>query len=194
MMDAMHDNMPGRMPMKPNTLRCTPMHRMIALAGTALLAACTSQPRDEARRMDNGITDARPKDKAVEPARIGKTDVILEKPVSPPVTSKPSSMAAGHPSTPSSTTRGCYLKVDGIVRVDGPCLVFPMGKDEYTLNTWTNGKPKNSHFAMVSANPDGSGTATWNADPDDDRALDPLGTVQKDGDCWVNNRARICVR
>lgn len=171
------------------------MYRTFTLAGAVLLAACTSQPRDEARSMDNGLADTRGKDDAVVPLRLGKADAALEKATSTPVTSAPvyPPVAAGNSSTPSSTTRGCYLKVDGIVRVDGPCLVFPIGQEEYTLNTWTNGKPKNSHFAMVSANPDGSGSATWNADPNDNRALDPLGTVQKEGDCWVNDRVRICV-
>lgn len=90
--------------------------------------------------------------------------------------------------------RNCLLEVDGVVQVSGRCRVFPMGKDEYTLNTWDGGKPAQSHFAMVVRNADGTGTATWNADADDDRALDPLGTVTRDGTCWVNRRARICVR
>lgn len=98
------------------------------------------------------------------------------------------------PTSSGSVERSCYLKVDGVVDVDGPCLVFPMGTDEYTLNTWDHGKPKRTHFAVVTKNADGTAKATWNADPDDDRALDPLGTVHKNGDCWTNDRARICVR
>ncbi|TPG18493.1 hypothetical protein EAH87_10295 [Sphingomonas koreensis] len=91
-------------------------------------------------------------------------------------------------------TRSCYLKVDGVVAVDGPCLVFPMGTDEYTLNTWDNGKPEHSHFAIVTKSANGTAKATWNADPNDDRAFDPLGDVRKVGECWVNERAQICAR
>ncbi|WP_156818695.1 hypothetical protein [Sphingomonas sp. Mn802worker] len=113
--------------------------------------------------------------------------------------SAPSPMPSASPTdtaTPRSTTRDCYFKVDGRVLVSGRCRVFPMGNDQYTLNTWDSGKPAHSHFAMVTkdSNADATATATWNADPDDDHAMDPLGTVRRDGDCWVNERTRICVR
>ncbi len=170
--------------------------RLVAIAAVASLSACISQPPDGARSKNTEFTSViRSGDEAVVPASVGVNDTAVQKAVSMPVVPKPEnrSVKDGNPTTPSSTMRGCYLKVDGIVHVDGPCLVFPMGKDEYTLNTWANGKPGNSHFAMVSAKPDGNGTATWNADPNDDRALDLLGTVRKDGYCWVNDRTRICV-
>ena len=97
---------------------------------------------------------------------------------------------------PSGTVeRDCYLAVDGTAAVDGPCLVFPMGDDgSYTLNTWSRGKPRNSHFAVVSTLADGTVQATWNADPDEDRALGPLGAVHRESGCWVNRRTRICAR
>ena len=93
-----------------------------------------------------------------------------------------------------SRMRDCYLKVDGTVHVAGRCLVFPMDGDEYTLNTWDRGKPASSHFAMISRRPDGSHEATWNADPDDTRAFDALGTVTLNDGCWTNDRVRICAR
>lgn len=93
-----------------------------------------------------------------------------------------------------SRMRDCYLKVDGTVHVAGRCLVFPMGDDTYTLNTWDRGKPASSHFAMISRRPDGSHEATWNADPDDTRAFDALGTVTLNDGCWTNDRVRICAR
>jgi hypothetical protein len=93
---------------------------------------------------------------------------------------------------PGSSRRNCRLSVDAKVYVDGPCLVFPFGDGGYTLNAWSEGKPKDSHFAVVVANADGSAEASWNVDPDDDKAGDPLGTVRLRDDCWVNDRARIC--
>jgi hypothetical protein len=100
------------------------------------------------------------------------------------------------PTPTRSAMRDCYLKVDGVVQVSGRCRVFPMGRDQYTLNTWDGGKPAQPHFAVVTKNSDAdtTATATWNADPADDHAMDPLGTVARDGDCWANKRARICVR
>ncbi len=93
---------------------------------------------------------------------------------------------------PQSSTQSCYLAVDGQVRVQGPCLVFPFGDGGYTLNAWSNGKPAQSHFAVVTTNGDGTATAAWNADPDDTRAGDPLGTVRFANGCWTNDRVRIC--
>ncbi len=94
---------------------------------------------------------------------------------------------------PTASRKPCYLSVDGKVLLDEPCLVYPFGDGGYTMNAWSEGKPKNSHFAVVVLMADGSADATWNADPDDDKAGDRLGTVRLDGDCWINDRARICV-
>ena len=94
--------------------------------------------------------------------------------------------------SPQSAAQTCYFAVDGQVRVQGPCLVFPFGDGGYTLNAWSDGKPKQSHFAVVTTNGDGAATATWNADPDDNRAGDPLGVVTFAEGCWTNARTRIC--
>lgn len=93
-----------------------------------------------------------------------------------------------------TTSMACYLKIDGVVRVNNRCSVFLTGDGGYTLNSWDRGKPGNSHFAVVSVTPDGVGDATWNADPNDDRAMDPLGCVTMNHGCWRNVRVRICAR
>ncbi|GAA0747048.1 hypothetical protein GCM10009075_33100 [Sphingomonas trueperi] len=95
---------------------------------------------------------------------------------------------------PRSAARRCRFEVDGKTLLDGQCQVYPMGDGGYTLNTWSAGKPAQSHFAVVTTRADGMADATWNADPDDDRAGDPLGTVTRKDGCWVNQRTRICVR
>ena len=98
------------------------------------------------------------------------------------------------PATPTASRKSCYLSVDGKVLLDEPCLVYPFGDGGYTMNAWSEGKPKNSHFAVVVLRADGTADATWNADPDDDKAGDRLGAVRLNDDCWINDRARICVR
>lgn len=95
---------------------------------------------------------------------------------------------------PQSGERQCRFEVDGKRLVDGPCQVFAMGDGGYTLNTWSAGKPANSHFAVVSVRADGKADASWNADPDDDKAMDPLGVVTLQDGCWTNARTRICAR
>lgn len=94
----------------------------------------------------------------------------------------------------TSSMRDCHFEVDGKRLIDGPCRVFPMGKDQYTLNTWDGGKPRQSHFAVVTTQSDGRTIATWNKEPDDSRAYDPLGVVTKRDGCWVNARTRICAQ
>lgn len=121
-------------------------------------------------------------------------------PPSAPYASEPTSAPAAlpktdaSPATPTASRKSCYLSVDGKVLLDEPCLVYPFGDGGYTMNAWSEGKPKNSHFAVVVLMADGSADATWNADPDDDKAGDRLGTVRLSDGCWINDRARICVR
>jgi hypothetical protein len=105
---------------------------------------------------------------------------------------KPSSR--GQTANASEQQRECQLEVDGKVMVAGRCWVYPMGAGDYTLNTRDHRKPHYPHFAMVSSNGDGTANVTWNADPTDDRASDPLGKARKRGGCWVNERVRICAR
>jgi hypothetical protein len=93
-----------------------------------------------------------------------------------------------------SSLRTCYLAVNGKVHVNGRCLVYPLGGHSYTLNTWEKGKPRQSHFAQVNETSAGRGDATWNGDPNDDRAGDSLGNVQWKKGCWVNTRVKICAR
>lgn len=110
-------------------------------------------------------------------------------------------LAAAAPAAPApqpapvrSTLRSCYLSVKGKVHVNGRCRVYPMGGHSYTLNSWDGGKPHRSHFAVVNETRPGRGEATWNRDPNDDRAGDPLGTVRWQRGCWVNPQVKICAR
>jgi hypothetical protein len=69
-----------------------------------------------------------------------------------------------------------------------------MGDGGYTLNAWSSGKPENSLFAVVIVRSEGNGEASWNADPDDSKAMDTLGAVTFEEGCWVNKRTKICAR
>ncbi|MGJ8481892.1 hypothetical protein [Sphingobium yanoikuyae] len=101
---------------------------------------------------------------------------------------------AGAADVPGSEMRYCRFEVEGKVHVNEKCEVYPMGDGGYTLNAWSSGKPENSHFAVVIVDGEGKGDASWNADPDDDKAMDSLGTVTFEEGCWVNKRTRICAR
>jgi len=115
-------------------------------------------------------------------------------PAKPAKTNSNPAISSPQPATPTASRKSCYLSVEGKILLDEPWLVYPFGDGGYTMNAWSEGKPKNSHFAVVVLMADGTADATWNADPDDDKAGDRLGTVRLNGDCWTNDRARICVR
>ena len=175
------------------------MTKVCAIIGAALIGlatACGSAPLDQPARADEGQADERAR--APPQASLGNAQATRHprgrNTASAPHDTAAPKVQARTDAASTSSMRDCYLKVDGVVRVTGRCRVFPMGKNEYTINTYDGGKPAYPHLAMVIRNPDGTGTATWNADPGDDRALDPLGSVTFDGGCWVNRRARICVR
>lgn len=97
----------------------------------------------------------------------------------------PSTTSMAKDGTPTrSAARHCRFEVDGKTLLDGRCQVYPMDDGGYTLNTWSAGKPAQSHFAVVSTRANGKADATWNKDPDDDKATDPLGTVTLRDGCW----------
>lgn len=153
-----------------------------ALMLTAAVSACGQDAGAPGPAADANSTPAlSASEPAPEPAEPSKTDTSPETSSPPPV-------------TPTASRKSCYLSVDGNVLLDESCLVYPFGDGGYTLNAWSDGKPKNSHFAVVVLLADGSADATWNADPDDDKAGDRLGAVRLNGDCWTNDRARICER
>ena len=175
------------------------MRRMILTGLLGLATACSPQAdpaignaRDMAARQVDADTTSAITARAAQDDPRGRA--TAERSAAPSPAGKAPSTAPTGTTAARSTMRDCYLRVDGVVQVLGRCRVFPMGEDEYTLNTWDGGKPAQPHFAMVTKDADGTTTATWNADPDDDRATDPLGIVRRDGDCWTNERARICVR
>lgn len=151
----------------------------IAAALTALLIAC-GNPKPPERA---------PKDEHSQSA----SAVVHKSPASPQPTLR-HDVVPQPPSTevPKGEIRRCRLEVDGHVHVNGKCEVYPMGDGGYTLNTWTSGKPKNSHFAVVAILNDQTAEASWNADPDDSKAMDRLGVVTQHEGCWTNDRAKIC--
>lgn len=151
----------------------------IAAALTALLIAC-GNPKPQ---------EPTPTDKHLPPASavVNESRASLQPTLTHDVAPQPAPTEV-----PKGEIRDCRLEVDGRVHVNGKCEVYPMGDGGYTLNTWTSGKPRNSHFAVVAVLNDKTAEASWNADPDDSKAMDSLGVVAQQDGCWTNDRARIC--
>ncbi|WP_269220763.1 hypothetical protein [Brevundimonas vesicularis] len=161
----------------------TPSRSLSLIAALMLSAAAAACGQDAGAP---GLADATqtPAPSAPEPTA---------PPPEPAKTGASSATSSSEPATPAASRKPCYLSVDGKVLLNESCLVYPFGDGGYTMNAWSEGKPKNSQFAVVALMADGSADATWNADPDDDKAGDRLGTVRLSDGCWINDRARICV-
>ena len=160
----------------------TPSRSLSLIAAVMLSAAAAACGQDAGAP---GPTDATqtPAPSAPEPTA---------PPPEPAKTGASPATSSSASATPTASRKSCYLSVDGKVLLDERCLVYPFGDGGYTMNAWSEGKPKNSHFAVVALMADGSADATWNADPDDDKAGDRLGTVRLRDGCWINDRVRIC--
>lgn len=88
----------------------------------------------------------------------------------------------------------CLLEVDRRAYLDGPCkiemkqgenlIVFGVGETERS----------SKYVAYVFLEPDTPGVARryWNGVEAASHAHDELGPLSKDGECWVNDRAKVC--
>lgn len=82
----------------------------------------------------------------------------------------------------------CLLDVGGTVYIDGPC--------DFDTGSWKDGSFRihgadGRYFAYVFV--DGKrATAHWNGVLAERRAHDPLGTLTRDGACWIGEGVRLC--
>ena len=82
----------------------------------------------------------------------------------------------------------CLLVVMGQEVMRETCLFTPLADDGSFMISSMNGK----FFAQVLIDRPGQGIAYWNEIPYVNHAYSPLGTVQREEACWVNQSASIC--
>ncbi|HRK65965.1 MAG TPA: hypothetical protein PKY73_00320 [Hyphomonas sp.] len=94
---------------------------------------------------------------------------------------------AVHPTEAGPAT--CVLEVAGKSYIDGACdhRLLDGGRSGFQV-TGADGR----HFVYVYVESE-SATAHWNGESAESRAHDPLGELRRDGACWINDGARICV-
>lgn len=98
----------------------------------------------------------------------------------------------------SAKTAKCLLAVEGEVYINGACEFEQQGGGDFQIwsadRTWT---------AMVALDPDGTGeretaVGVWNSDGVGPRYVPAtrlhggLGTLKRDGACWLNRDAILC--
>ncbi|WP_246156198.1 hypothetical protein [Thiohalocapsa marina] len=79
----------------------------------------------------------------------------------------------------------CRLQVDGRDYIDGPCRgsLEPDGSFQIYAPAF---------FAVVLVEQPGQAAGYWNGEPHATHAHSPLGTLRRDGACWVNSDAMVC--
>jgi hypothetical protein len=96
----------------------------------------------------------------------------------------------------ASGTGRCLIQIDGQTKLDRPCrFEAQLDRTGSTLTIGVTPKGARSYSAMVATDQEGA-EAFWNGDERASHMDRKLGAVTPDetGDCWVNPRARICVR
>ena len=97
--------------------------------------------------------------------------------------------------TPTLARMGrCRIEVDGRPYLSGRCNIEREADGSVQVGVGSaDDKVKPSrHFAYVTSEGGGRGTAYWNGRDGGSHAHDPLGTVTRQGACWRNARATIC--
>ena len=83
----------------------------------------------------------------------------------------------------------CVLEVGGQSYIDGPCSFELLSRGDGSFKIMDNAA---DYFAYVYIEGDGVATAHWNEIAGVNRAHTPLGTLQRDGACWVGDAVRVC--
>ena len=87
----------------------------------------------------------------------------------------------------------CHLEVDGRAYLVGMCNVDrdPFGGVSIGVGD-SKGRNASPFFAYINRDDSGAYTGNWNGSADSTHAHDGLGTMRREGDCWINDRARVC--
>lgn len=101
-----------------------------------------------------------------------------------------------HAQGPSRHEGRCVLRVDGKDYINGPCTIVrdPSGI-EITGPPQARVRPHDNHKYSYGAQIDIAGgevTGHWNGALAYNSYDFDLGSLGRDGDCWTNNRARVC--
>jgi hypothetical protein len=104
--------------------------------------------------------------------------------------------AKPHEHAPSLTSTEfigrCILEVRGVRFLNGNCPIVLWSNGTFSVGTSTH-NPSSRYFAYVIVADKGTANGFWNADPPLAYAQTNLGRLVKDGDCWTNASARICM-
>jgi hypothetical protein len=86
----------------------------------------------------------------------------------------------------------CLLQVDGKNYIDGKCPII-VDKDSITIGV-SKRTSTVDYFATIFLDDDNKniGEGYWNEEKHLDRAQALLGTLKRNGECWENEKTKIC--
>ena len=93
------------------------------------------------------------------------------------------------PSGAKAAIVDCVLEVGGRAYISGPCSFEPLSGNDgsFRINALND-----EYFGYVYVKPEGIAEAFWNEEPEYRNAQSSLGTLKRDGACWLSETARIC--
>lgn len=80
----------------------------------------------------------------------------------------------------------CTLEVNGISYIQGPCKGYLEDDGGFQIT-------KKDYFAVVNLQEPNKAEGFWNEEAGATHAHSPLGILQREGACWKNKNASICV-
>ncbi|MSP03140.1 MAG: hypothetical protein EXR07_19145 [Acetobacteraceae bacterium] len=87
-------------------------------------------------------------------------------------------------------TGKCVLQVDGKTYLNGPCPITLEKGGDFTVGA--DGTKSAKFFATVLIDKEaGTADGWWNGTEGGGHAHDKLGTLTRQGACWVNERAKV---
>ena len=95
-------------------------------------------------------------------------------------------------SDPAQSDPGrCLLQVNGRTYLDSVCNIDGNPADEsFSIGTGEHSRSK--YFAYVNIEADGTAQGYWNGISAESHAHKELGRLVRQGECWVNDHARVC--
>lgn len=85
----------------------------------------------------------------------------------------------------------CLLEIGGTAYINGRCPVMLQADGSFMVGA--DGETEiEGYFAVLNVTGKDVGEGYWNEEPGAGHAQTSLGTMRRDGACWVNKSARIC--
>jgi hypothetical protein len=84
----------------------------------------------------------------------------------------------------------CLLEINNRSYMDGPCNIVLQRGGSFSIGV---GARRSKYFAYVSIDAeDGVARGYWNGEEAASHAHEELGTLVRQGACWVNSQAKVC--